>query len=351
MEKTVTIGKRAVGDGQAVYIIAEAGINHNGDVDRAKEMVDTARVCGADAVKFQKFRARDFIASPGLTYTYRSQGKTVTEPMLEMFSRYEFDEDGWREIFAHGHRSGIDIFATPQNPADLDFLLSLADLPAIKVGSDDLTNLELLEYYAGKGKPLIISAGMACISEIDDAVGAVRGAGNESLIILHCTSSYPAPPDQVHLRKILTIRRAFGTVVGFSDHTVGSVAAVGAVALGAAVVEKHFTLDRDLPGPDHWFSADPGELAGYVRDVRSVEKALGDGRVVPTAEEISMRAMARRSITAARKIERGEVITRDAVTFKRPGTGLQPKLLFLVLGKRAKRTIRENEQITLGMIG
>jgi N,N'-diacetyllegionaminate synthase len=286
------------------------------------------------------------VGDPAVTYTYRSMGQTITEPMLEMFRRYEFDAGEWREILGFARKCGAEFFATPQNPSDLAFILSVGDMPAIKVGSDDLTNLELLDDFARKGKPLIISAGMSYLPEIEDAVQTVTAAGNPDLVILHCVSSYPAETGEINLRKIPALRETFGVPVGFSDHTIGPRAAMGAVALGACMVEKHVTLDRNLPGPDHWFSAEPEEIRELVEHIRFMEEALGSPALEPTEKELGMRRIARRSIVASRDIGEGEVIGREMVAFRRPGTGLPPKCLDRVLRRRAARPIRENEPIT-----
>lgn len=346
MSKTITIGKKTIGEGFPVYIIAEIGINHNGDINTVKKMVSEAKSCGVDAVKFQIFKSEEFVANTNDIYTYTSQGKPVSESMFDMFRRFEFTADQWKAIFRFCTKQDIDFFATPQNPSDLDFLLSLVDIPAIKVGSDDLTNLDLLDNYARRGKPLIISAGMATISEIEDAVTTIRDTGNNDLAVLHCISTYPCEAQDVHLKKMLTIRQAFDVVIGFSDHTVGSIASVGAVTLGAKIIEKHFTLDKNLPGPDHWFSADPRELKELVGNIRFIEDALGTASVQPTQKEREMREIARRSIVAADDIPKGKIIQRNMVVFKRPGTGLPPKYLNVILGRKTQSLIRKNEQIT-----
>jgi sialic acid synthase SpsE len=342
----VKIGEKFIGEGEPTYLVAEIGINHNGDVNLAKEMIDAAKKCGVDAVKFQVFKAEEFVSDDACTYTYRSQGKEITEPMIEMFRRYEFTRGDWIEIFGYCQQKNIDFFVTPQNPSDLDLILYISDLPAIKVGADDLTNLELLEYYASKNIPIIISAGMAYISEIEDAVRVIQNAGNKDLIILHCISSYPTKAEEVNLRKMSTIRQAFDVIVGFSDHTIGPIAAVGAVVMGANLIEKHFTLDKNLPGPDHWFSADTNELHELVRQIRYVEKIMGSSVVKPTANEIEMRKLARRSIVASRDILKDETLKRDMVSFGRPGTGLPPKYVKYILNKKANVKIRKNEKIT-----
>jgi len=343
---TFFIRGREIGANNPTYIIAEIGINHNGDVDLAKEMIVSAKKCGVNAIKFQIFKTEDFVSNYNDTYSYISQGKSVTESMFSLFKRVELDKESWIEIFSFCHEQNIDAFATPQNESDLEFLLTLTDVPVIKVGSDDLTNLELLKSFARKGKPLIISAGMAYISEIDFALRAIRETGNEQVAVLHCTSSYPCNPEDVHLNKIRTIHQAFNVITGFSDHTVGSMAAIGAVVLGASIIEKHFTIDKNLPGPDHWFSADPKDMSDLVYSIRYIEKAMGQPVIQPTPLELEMRKIARRSIVASTDIHRGQVIERRHMNLKRPGTGLSPQNIEFIIGKKALCDIKKNEQIT-----
>jgi N,N'-diacetyllegionaminate synthase len=329
------------------YIIAEAGINHNGDLKLAKQMVGAVKQAGADCIKFQTFKAEEFITDPKLTYTYKSQGKEVTESMLKMFKRYQFTKEEWQEIINYCREQGVAFSSTAQNPTDLDFLLSLTDLPFIKVGSDDLTNLDLIDYYAKQGKPMIISAGMAFAGEIEDAVRTVRQAGCRDLTVLHCISSYPADAEEVNLKKIPVIRDAFGVKVGFSDHTVGSAAAVGAVCFGATMIEKHFTMSHDLPGPDHWFSieAEAEELKQYVADIRFVEQALGLPQLKPTSKEMAYRDSCRRSIVVKVAIKAGEKLSDHNLEFKRPGTGISPRYKKLIIGRIAERDYRPGELI------
>ncbi|NPE27403.1 N-acetylneuraminate synthase [Methanococcoides sp. SA1] len=339
------IGTRWIGEQEPAYIIGEIGINHNGDIDLAKRMVDSLVECGVDAVKFQIFKAKDFISDPSETYEYSSNGVIIREPMIDMFQRYELSTDDWEDIVNYCSSKSVDFFVTPQNPSDLDYLLSIVDVPAIKVGSDDLTNLDLLDYYARKNKPLIISAGMAYISEIEDAVNTIQDTGNGNLVILHCISSYPAEPEEINLTKILTIRQAFDCIVGYSDHTIGYTSAVGAVLLGAKVIEKHFTMDKQLSGPDHWFSADFDEMKQLVDEIKYIEKASGTGVIKPTIKELEMRNKARRSVVASQNIPKDAIITKNNLEFKRPGNGLPPKFEKYVIGKKAKVDIDKNEQI------
>ncbi|MBL4933546.1 N-acetylneuraminate synthase family protein [Clostridium paridis] len=337
--------ERYIGENQPVFIIAEAGINHNGDIKIAKKMIDSAKKCGVDAVKFQTFKAEEFISDRDEVYVYKSQGKEITESMYEMFKRYEFNEKEWIDIANYCKEKDIIFFSTPQNPSDLDFLLSIVDMPIIKVGADDLTNLELLKYYASKGKPMIISAGMAYISEIEEASETIRGESNNDLAILHCISSYPADAEEVNLRKMNTIKNAFDAIVGFSDHTMGNEAAVMAVTLGAKIIEKHFTLDKNMAGPDHWFSADIDEMKKLVYSIRFAEKAMGSSRVKPTEKEMEMRRIARRSIIAKKDLLAGHIIDKNDIEFKRPGEGLPPKFAQYLIGKKITKTVRSKEII------
>lgn len=327
------------------FIIAEAGINHNGSLAMAKKMVDAVKAAGADCIKFQTFKASEFLIDSKLTYTYKSKGKTITEPQINLFKRVEFSKQNWQQIIKYCKTKGVIFSTTAQNPSDLDMILGLTNLPFIKVGSDDLTNLDLMAYYAKKNKPMVISAGMAYAAEIEDAVQTIKRAGNNNIIVLHCIASYPAEACEVNLTKIPVIKDAFGVKVGFSDHTIGSIAAVGAVCFGATVIEKHFTLSHNLPGPDHWFSVEPNELKQYVKDIRFIEQAIGNANLVPTAKEEKMRKIARRSIVAKTNIKAGERFTNNNLEFKRPGTGLSPRLKKYLLNSKAGKNYIKGQQI------
>ncbi len=329
-----------------VFIVAEAGVNHNGDLRLAKKMIDVVKDSGADCIKFQTFKSEEFVADPKSTYTYISQGKKITEPQLTMFKRWEFSKNQWKEIIDYCKKKKVAFATTAQNPSDLEMILSLTRPPFLKVGSDDLTNTGLLEYYAKKGIPMIISAGMSYAAEIGDAVKTIKKAGNKDLTVLHCVSSYPARAEEANLRKIPAIKDRFKIKVGFSDHTIGSVAAVGAVCFGAEVVEKHFTLSHNLPGPDHWFSMEPAELKRFVQDIRFIEKAIGNSDLVPTANEKEVSKIARRSVVAARDINAGAKFTADDLECKRPGMGFAPKYLPKFIGKTAKRNFKKGQILT-----
>ena len=277
------------------YIIAEVGINHNGSVDRCIEMIEVAAEAGVDAVKFQTFVADELCGDSTQLFSYHSQGKKVTEPMLDMFKRNELPIDAWPVLKTACHRAGVDFLSTPQNISDLDLLISVG-IEAIKVGSDDFTNLPLLSAYAERGLPMIISCGMSDIGEVHCALDAVGWYEDRvPIMLLLCTSQYPTPAPDVNISKISTLRSAFpGLNVGFSDHTAGSTASIMAVALGATLFEKHFTLSKDLPGPDHWFSESPESLALWVQGIREASMMTGNSLVVPTKAEYDMRTLARR---------------------------------------------------------
>ena len=329
------------------YVIAEVGINHNGDINIAKKMILTAKDCGADCVKFQTFKADEFVSDPKQTYTYKSQGKEVTESMLEMFRRYQFSEEEWKEIVSFCKNNDIEFCSTAQNHSDLKFLLSICDLPFIKVGSDDLTNIQMLSEYAKYGKKMIISAGMAYASEIEDAVEAIRKEGNNDIIVLHCISSYPTSPEEVNLKKIITIKECFDVEVGYSDHTIGSVAAVGAVCFGATVIEKHFTLDHNMPGPDHWFASDVSELKQYIADIRSSELVIGRSMLKPTTSEMEMRKTMQRKIIFNKKLNKGDIVTLKDLSFKRAPSGHKPKDVRFFIGRKLKDQVITNEVVNM----
>ncbi len=345
MSPRCRIGRRLVGDGLPPFILAEAGINHNGDLERALAMISAAKTAGADAVKFQTFKADGFVGNRAQTFTYRSRGKTVTEPQYDLFKRLELPDDAWRALKRRCEKEGILFLSTPQNRSDLDLLLSVG-IPAIKVGSDDFTNLPLLKDYASERLPMIVSCGMADLAEIRASLKAVNAA---SAVLLLCTSQYPTPPKDVNLRKLVALRREFPKLVlGFSDHTQGAVAASAAVALGACVFEKHFTLDHDLPGPDHWFAEDPRGLAAWVAAIRTAHQALGSDALRPTAAEQKMKILARRSIVALADIRKGERLDEKKLGLRRPGGGLPPAAWERVLGKTARRDIEAESLLRAG---
>lgn len=344
----IKIGSRLVGDGQPPLVILEAGINHNGELDKAFEMISIAKKLGADSVKFQTFKADEFVGDPKLMFTYRSQGREVTESMLEMFQRYEFSRTDWFAIKKRCDDEGILFLSTPQNRSDLDLLLELG-VPAIKVGSDDFTNLPLLRDYASAGLPMLVSCGMSDLGEVYQGLEAIGALDGHPTILLLCTSQYPTPPNDVNLLKLSTLSQAFqNTVMGFSDHTQGPLASSLALALGAKVFEKHFTLSHDLPGPDHWFSEDPEGAREWVGSIRIAHVMMGSAQVRPTTAERAMRSLARRSIVALRDIEPGAILNAENIGLRRPGTGLPPSLFDQVLNRTAAVKIGKGSVLKLG---
>lgn len=347
--REICLAGRPIGSGHPPFIVAEAGINHNGVVATALEMVAVAKRAGADAIKFQTFKADEFCGDPTQLYTYRSQGREVTEPMRDMFRRYELPHSDWFEIKAECERQGIVFLSTPQNRSDLDLLLRVG-VPAVKVGSDDFTNLPLLASYAETGLPLLLSCGMADLAEVHRALDVVGALDGYPVVLLLCTSQYPTPPQDVNLRKLKTLQGAFPDLpLGFSDHTRGVLAAVSAVALGAVFFEKHFTLDQQAPGPDHWFSANPDELAEWVAAIRTAFEMLGQPLIRPTAQERVNKLAFRRVIVAARPIGRGQRLCADDLRMMRVGSGLglSADVWSLLLGRVARRDYAENEPLEL----
>lgn len=347
---TFRIGERMVGPSEPPFVVLEAGINHNGEVGKAREMIRVAKAAGADAIKFQTFKAEEFVGNPEQMFTYKSQGHEVTESMLEMFKRYEFTPDEWREVKASCDAEGIAFLSTPQNVSDLELLLGIG-VPMLKVGSDDFTNLPLLRRYSQEGLPMMISCGMADMGEVYEALEATKALNGNPVLLMLCTSQYPTPPQDVNLAKLKTLAGAFpGLQLGFSDHSQGYWAATMAVGLGAVAFEKHFTLDRDLPGPDHWFSEDPASAKEWVSAIRIAKSMLGSPLLAPTEEERAMRTLARRSVTSLRDIAPGETFTSTNIGLRRPGNGVSPKFFDLFLGKRARSAIAKGELLTFGTI-
>ncbi len=332
--ETVRIGTRLVGADQPTLIVAEAGVNHDGSVDRALRLVDFAHEAGADVVKFQVFQASELASAQAAPAQYqRDRGATSQREMLR---RLELSDADFARIREHCAACGIEFLATPFGPHDVQRLTAL-DVRAIKIASADLTDTRLLSSAAGTGLPLIVSTGAASAEEIGVAVAQLRdyGAG-ERLILLHCVSGYPAPLELANLRAIDTLRQTFGVPAGFSDHTESVEIAGWAVAGGACVLEKHFTLDRTLPGPDQAMSLGPSELVEYVAIARQAESARGTGAIGCTAFENAVRSAARKSIVAATTIRAGAVITPELLTLKRPGDGLGPNEVDRLIGRRAR---------------
>lgn len=345
MAKEFKVGNRLVGGDSPPYIIAEAGINHNGDINIAKEMVRVAASVGVDAVKFQTFRTEEFLTDRSIPYTYTSQGKEITESMFDMFKRTELSDDEWHALKECCDSCHVDFLSTPASTAGTKFLVDLGSV-AIKVSSDELTNLPQLREYASFGLPLLVSCGMGNAEEIERMLDAVDAERHDVCIFL-CTSQYPTPPENVNVLKLTEMRRLFPNVVlGLSDHTEGSVAAVMSVALGACVFEKHFTLDHDMPGPDQWFSSNPEELGEWVAKIREAHMMLGTSKLAPTAIEMKARDEFRKSIVTLEPMKRGDIFSKDNIGSRRPGTGMSPDRIDAVLGRSAARDLPASHLIT-----
>ena len=333
-----------------VLIIAEAGVNHNGDVELAKRLVDVAADARADAVKFQTFQADRLASASTPKARYQLHTTSSVESQLEMLQRLELSPGAHRALCEYCRKRDVIFMSTPFDEESADLLEELG-VPVFKIASGEITNLPFLEWIARKGKPIILSTGMSYLSEVDEAVRVIRDAGCDQFALLHCVSSYPAEPADANLRAVQTLAAAFQVPIGYSDHTLGIEMPLAAVALGARVIEKHLTLDRSLTGPDHRMSLSPAEFAAMVRAIRKVEIALGDGRKRPVPAEEDVRRAARRSLVAACDIPAGARIERQMVTAKRPGTGLAPGLTEQVVGRVAKRHIASQEAFDWEVLG
>ncbi|HEV7179839.1 MAG TPA: N-acetylneuraminate synthase family protein [Candidatus Baltobacteraceae bacterium] len=343
--KNVRIGELAVGAGRPAALVAEIGINHNGDMVLAKRMIEAAARAGATSVKFQNYRTTDFIADRTSTYRYVSNGSTIVESQYEMFKRCELAGDDLADLKRACDRAGVIFHSTPTNSDGVAELVKIG-AQVMKNGSDYLTNLDLIASMGQTGLPTVLSTGMATVAEIDDAVRAFRTTGNDAVILLHCTSSYPAQARDLHLQKIGALAATFDCPVGFSDHSEGVTAAIAAVTLGACWIEKHFTIDRTLPGPDQHFSSDEAEFTALVRAVRFVETALIDAPVGATDREAASRAEFRLSCQSARPLPAGHLLAPGDVLFRRPGTGLPPKMATVLIGRRLVRDVPENHVLS-----
>jgi N,N'-diacetyllegionaminate synthase len=348
MVREIEIGKHKIGPGHRCFIIAEAGVNHNGDLDLALKLVDIAAAAGADAVKFQLFLAEEQVSKNAKTVGYQLK-HTASKTMLEMVKLYDLSWESHRQIFKHCKEVGIIYMASCFDKNAVDFLIDLGG-DCIKVGSGEITNFPLLAYMASTKRPILLSTGMSEFSDIAMAVEHIRVNGEAPLALFQCVSSYPADPASINLRTMQTMAIAFGVPVGFSDHTIGSSVASAAIAIGASLIEKHFTLDKSLPGPDHAMSLDPNELNKFVSDVRNAEVALGDGVKRLHPDEKENQVATRRSLVSVREIKSGEQLDDTNVTLKRPATGIDPRLWDSVRGRKVKVDIPFDVPITWEML-
>ena len=330
-------------------IIAEAGVNHNGSIDLAHQLIDMAAEAGADAVKFQTFNALSLVSPEAPKAEYQIRNTDSAESQLQMIRRLELSPDMHRDLVAYCRDRQILFMSSPFDLESAELLAEL-DVPAFKIPSGEITNFPLLQHVAHQGKPLIVSTGMAYLSEVEAAVRVIQKAGNWQYVLLHCVSNYPAEPADVNLKAMDTMNAAFGAPVGYSDHTMGTEIPIAAVALGASVIEKHLTMDRSLPGPDHGASLQPKEFAAMVEGIRRVESAIGHGRKEPANSEANTASVARKSLVAAKNIPAGTILTEGLVAIKRPGTGLAPVMLPYLVGRKARTVIPEGALITLELL-
>lgn len=334
-----------IGPGQPCFIIAEAGVNHNGDIKLAKKLIDVAVSAGADAVKFQTFTTENIVTQSAARAKYQQQNMpSINETQWQMLKKLELNKQAFSVLKTYADSKRIMFFSTPYDEASIDLLMDL-DIPAFKVSSAWITNLPFLKYLAKKAKPIIFSRGMAYETEISEAIRTMKDAGAKDLILMHCHFNYPTAITDVNLRVLETLKKKFNLPVGFSDHTQGINASLTAAALGAVAIEKHFTLDKNLPGPDHKASLEPNELKTMIKSIREVEQALGKPEITVTLNEAPMRAVSRTSLVSAKNIKVGDKITAAMIAIKRPGTGIMPKDLNKVIGKIAKVSIKADTLI------
>jgi N-acetylneuraminate synthase len=346
--KIIKIGNKELSNHSIPYIIAEIGANHNGDIDLAKKMIDTAKKAGANAVKFQSWTPESLIAKEeydrNQSYDDGDGGKKHFGSLKQMVEKYYLREEQHFELKEYCDSIGIDFCSTPFSIEEADLLEKL-EVPFYKIASMDVNNLQLLSHVASKKRPIILSTGMSTLAEIERAVKTIENEGNNEIVILHCISIYPPEYKDIHLNNITMLQKAFPYLIGFSDHTIGVSIPLAAVTLGACLIEKHFTLDKNMPGWDHAVSADPEELQVIVRESKNISEALGSySRIVSKAEE-DKKLKFRRSLVSAKNIKKGYIIKEDDLKSKRPGTGIAPDEMKYVIGRKVNRDIAEDELI------
>lgn len=343
------IGPYSIGESHPCFIIAEAGVNHNGDLAIARSLIDAAVAAGANAVKFQSFKAERLATKGAPKADYQVKNGDSSESQYEMLRRLELSEQNHDELMRYCEKRNIVFMSSPFDEPSADSLEDLGVM-CFKIPSGELTNLAYLKHIARKKLPMIVSTGMAFLAEVEAAVHAIEQTGHHEFVLLHCVSNYPAAATDANLRAMATMRTALGKSIGYSDHTLGTEVALASVAMGACVLEKHFTLDRNLPGPDHQASLEPAELKQMVDGIRTIEAALGNGRKQPAASERNTAAIARKSLVAAFDLNAGTLLTDELIGAKRPGTGLAPTMKSLLVGRRLKHDISANTLFSLEML-
>jgi N,N'-diacetyllegionaminate synthase len=336
------IGKTIIEETSPAYIIAEVGVNHNGDVNLAKDLIDVAVECGADAVKFQTFKAEKLVSKQAKQAEYQINNLKKQSSQYEMLKELELNFEDFKMLKDYCEGKGIEFISTPFDVESAQFLKEIG-VHAIKIGSGDLNNIPFLQSIDELGIPVILSTGMANMAEVEEAVAALS---QSQVSILHCTSNYPAPYEDVNLKAMETLKKSFNKVIGYSDHTLGNEVSISAVTMGAKIIERHFTLNQELPGPDHKASLEPEDLKDLIKSVRHVEAALGSGIKKCMPSEEPTKKVARKSLIALKAIEPGDTFTEENLGIKRPGDGIEPKYLPLLLGRKAKSAIKEDKTIT-----
>jgi N-acetylneuraminate synthase len=327
------------------FIIAEAGVNHNGDINLAYKLIDAAKEAGADAVKFQTFKSEKVISKKAEMAEYQKKNTGKEESQIEMIKRLELTYNDFSDLKKYCDKKGIMFLSTAFDNESIDFIDNL--VPIFKVPSGEINNFPYLEKIAQKNKPVIMSTGMANLSDIEKALKTIKNVNEDlDITVLHCTTNYPCPYDEVNLKAMNTIKNAFKVKVGYSDHTLGVEIPVAAVAMGAEIIEKHFTLDKTLPGPDHKASLEPRELKDMVEKIRNIEKALGDGIKKPNLSEEKIKSAARKSLVANMDLEKGTILKKENFEIKRPGNGISPEFLDILVGKKLVKDIKEDEIFT-----
>ena len=327
-----------------VFVIAEAGVNHNGDISLAKKLIYAAKEAGADAVKFQNFKASRVISTFAKKAEYQKNHTNDSESQLDLVSKLELKDDDYKILQDYAKKLGILFLSTPKDIPSAE-LLEKINMPIYKIGSSEINNFEFLHYISKTNKPIILSTGMCVLSEVEAAINVIKNSSNSPIYILHCVSQYPSPIDQVNLNSMLTMKKAFRLPVGYSDHTIGSEAVIAAVALGAKIIEKHFTIDKSLQGPDHKVSMDLSEMKSMILSIRAVESCLGDGIKKPADCEINNVMLLRRSLVFAKNFQKGHVIEYSDMLIKRPGNGLEPKYKGEITGSILSEDVVEDEPI------
>lgn len=346
--KTIKISHKLIGEDHPTFIIAEAGVNHNGELTQAKQLVDIALDAEVDAVKFQTFKAEGLVKKDIDTAEYIKNkiGRNISQ--FELIKSLELSYNDFRNLKEYCDKKKIIFLSTPHSFDAIDFLDEL--IPAYKFGSGDITNIPTLKYVARKNKPIILGTGMSNIEEIKTAVNAIKSEGNQDIIALHCTTNYPCSLEEVNLNAMITMKNELNCHVGYSDHTLGITVPIIATALGAVMIEKHFTIDNNLPGPDHSASLEPEELKTMVKEIRKTETILGSYNKKPTANEKNIMKLVRKSIVANQDIDKGSLIDKDMIIIKRPGTGITPGDFDKIIGKKAKRKITKDEIMQYNMV-